>query len=123
NNAFIVVTIGPKGVIIPKVREKRNWLVRHGHYRIEHRLPGVLMYDEAMTVKSLLRTEGIEALEPFVPIQVQKYTDDEFNNQYRYYIDRNWIQNHRGRDEEGRKEILFYTAKNPYEMAKFVGSR
>ncbi|CAF1324573.1 unnamed protein product [Adineta steineri] len=123
NNAFIVVTIGPKGVIIPKVREKRNWLVRHGHYRTEHRLPGVLMYDEAMTVKSLLRTEGIEALEPFVPIQVQKYTDDEFNNQYRYYVDRNWIQNHRGRDEEGRKEILFYTAKNPYEMARFVGSR
>ena len=57
NNAFIVTTIGPKGVIIPKVREKRNWLVRHGHFRTEHRLPAVLMYDGPMTVKSLLRTE------------------------------------------------------------------
>ena len=54
---------------------------------------------------------------------MQKYTDDEFNNQYRYYLDRNWIQNYRGREEEGRKEILFFTAKNPFEMAKFVGSR
>jgi len=123
NNAFIVVTIGPKGVIIPKVREKDNWLVKHGHYRSEYRLPGVLMYDGSMTVKSLLRTEGIEALEPFVPIQVQKYSDMEFDNQFRYYVDRNWIQNYRGREEEGRKEILFYTARNPYEMAKFVGSR
>ncbi|CAF1162306.1 unnamed protein product [Rotaria sordida] len=123
NNAFIVVTIGPKGIIIPKVREKHNWLVRHGHFRTEHRLPGVLMYDGPMTVKSLLGTEGIEALEPFVPIQVEKYTENEFNNQYRYYIDRNWIQNYHGREEEGRKEILFFTARNPYEMAKFVGSR
>ncbi len=57
NNAFIVTTIGPKGVIIPKIREKENWLVRHGHFRTEHRLPGVLMYDGPMTVKSLLRTE------------------------------------------------------------------
>lgn len=57
NNAFIVTTIGPKGVITPKVREKRNWLVRHGHFRIDQRLPGVLMYDGPMTVKSLLRTE------------------------------------------------------------------
>ncbi|CAF0858948.1 unnamed protein product [Adineta ricciae] len=123
NNAFIVVTIGPKGVLIPKVREKDNWLVHYPHFRTEHRLPGVLMYDGPMTVKSLLRTEGIEALEPFVPIQVQKYTDDEFNSQYRYYLDRNWIQNYRGREDEGRKEILFFTAKNPFEMAKFVGSR
>ncbi len=67
--------------------------------------------------------QGIEALEPFVPIQVEKYTENEFNNQFRYYVDRNWIQNYLGREEEGRKEILFYTARNPYEMAKFVGSR
>jgi len=123
SNAFIVATIGPKGIIIPKVRERDNWIVRHGHQRTEHRLPGVLMYDGPMTVKSLLRTEGIEAFEPFVPIQVGKYTEEEFDNQYRYYLDRNWIQNERGRDEEGRKEILFYTARNPSEMAKFVGSR
>mgnify|MGYP006983674378 FL=1 len=57
NNAFIVATIGPKGIIIPKVRERDNWIVRHGHQRTEHRLPGVLMYDGPMTVKSLLRTE------------------------------------------------------------------
>ena len=58
-----------------------------------------------------------------MPIQVEKYTDMEFDSQYRYYLDRNWIQNERGRDEEGRKEILFYTARNPAEMAKFVGAR
>lgn len=57
SNAFIVTTIGPKGIIIPKVREKHNWIVRHGHNRAEHRLPGVLMYDGSMTVKSLLGTE------------------------------------------------------------------
>ena len=57
NNAFIVMTVVPKGVIIPKIREKKNWQVRHGHYRTEHRLPGVVMYDGPTTVKSLLRTE------------------------------------------------------------------
>lgn len=58
-----------------------------------------------------------------MPVQVQKYTEQEFDNQYRYYLDRNWIQNPLGREEEGRKEILFYTGRNPFEMAKFVGSR
>jgi small subunit ribosomal protein S29 len=62
-------------------------------------------------------------LEPFVPIQVEKYTETEFDNQYEYYLDRNWIQNCAGREEELRKEILFYTARNPFEIAKFVGSR
>jgi hypothetical protein len=62
-------------------------------------------------------------LEPFVPIQVPKYSEAEFNSQYLYYLDRNWIQTERGREEEGRKEILFYTARNPFEMAKFVSSR
>lgn len=57
NNAFIVTSVGPKGVMIPKIREKENWLVQHGHFRTAHRLPGVLMYDGPMTVKSLLRTE------------------------------------------------------------------
>ena len=47
----------------------------------------------------------------------------EFDNHYQYYLDRNWIQNAQGREEEGRKEVLFYTAKNPTEMAKFVGPR
>lgn len=59
-NAFIVTTIGPKGVIIPKIREKDNWLVRHGHNRAKYRLPGVLMYDGPNTVKSLLGTEVSE---------------------------------------------------------------
>lgn len=57
NNAFIVVSIGPKGILTPKVREKKNWLVRHGHNRAKHRLPAVLMYDGPTTVKSLLKTE------------------------------------------------------------------
>lgn len=57
NNAFIVTSIGPKGVMIPKIREKENWLVRHGHFRTEHRFSGVLIYDGPMTVKSLLRTD------------------------------------------------------------------
>ena len=57
NNAFIVTTIGPKGIIIPKIRERDNWLVRHGHNRTKYRLPGVVMYDGPTTVKSLLRTE------------------------------------------------------------------
>jgi hypothetical protein len=52
-----VSTIGPKGILIPKIREKRKWLVRHGHNRSHHRLPGVLMYDGPTTVKSLLNTE------------------------------------------------------------------
>ena len=57
NNAFIVVSVGPKGILMPKVREKKNWLVRHGHSRSKYRLPGVLMYDGPTTIKSLLGTQ------------------------------------------------------------------
>ena len=72
NNAFIVVTIGPKGVLIPKVREKNNWLVHHPHFRTEHRVPGVLMYDGPMTVKSLLRTE--------VKLRLKSWSTDPITN-------------------------------------------
>ncbi|CAF0739089.1 unnamed protein product [Didymodactylos carnosus] len=120
NNAFIVCTIGSKEYMIPRKRRRTEYIVSYPHFREHHRQKGVLMYDGPMTIKSLLRTEGIEAMEPFVPIEVGKYTEKEFDNQIRYYIDRNWIQNLRGREEEGKKEILFYTARNPYEIMKFV---
>ncbi|GFR59851.1 28S ribosomal protein S29, mitochondrial [Elysia marginata] len=66
----------------------------------------------------LLGQEGFEALDPFVPIHVPEYTEKEALSNINYFIDRNWIQNEHGRTDEGKKELIFVSNKNPFNLAK-----
>ncbi|BFY97771.1 hypothetical protein BsWGS_00811 [Bradybaena similaris] len=71
---------------------------------------------------SLLGKEGFEFLDPFVPILVPEYSEKEARSTIDYYIDRNWIQNDYGKTEEGKKEILFVSNKNPFGLYRVCSS-
>uniref|UniRef100_A0A8C2FUM8 Small ribosomal subunit protein mS29 n=1 Tax=Cyprinus carpio TaxID=7962 RepID=A0A8C2FUM8_CYPCA len=57
--------------------------------------------------------EGFDNMEPFVPVSVSNYNEKEFESCYLYYLDRNWLQHSHSRSEEGKKELIFLSNKNP----------
>ena len=57
-------------------------------------------------------------MEPFVPIEVPAYSDDEISNHLEYYKDRNWIQNSAAKTSEGKEEIIFLSGKNPAQFVR-----
>lgn len=69
---------------------------------------------------SLLGRRGFEYLDPFVPIPVQNYTKEEFNNQMAYYQERHWITDY-GPGYE--REIQKITNLNPWTLMDYVRSK
>lgn len=68
---------------------------------------------ESELPRYLLGEEGFEHLDPFVPIRVENYTEQEYENCIKYYLDRKWIQNS---VDEFDKELKFLSGKNPYKL-------
>ncbi|XP_054637781.1 28S ribosomal protein S29, mitochondrial [Dunckerocampus dactyliophorus] len=63
--------------------------------------------------QELLGERGFDNMDPFIPVSVPYYNDKEFESCYLYYMDRNWLQHPKSRTEEGKKELLFLTDRNP----------
>ncbi|TRY85585.1 hypothetical protein DNTS_010165 [Danionella cerebrum] len=61
----------------------------------------------------LLGEEGFDKMEPFVPLQTTSYNEKEFESCYLYYLDRNWLQHSHSLSEEGKKELVFLSNRNP----------
>ncbi|XP_067093241.1 28S ribosomal protein S29, mitochondrial [Osmerus mordax] len=61
----------------------------------------------------LLGEEGFNTMEPFVPVPVSDYSEKEFESCYLYYLNRNWLQHPHSRTEEGKKELIFLSNRNP----------
>ena len=57
-------------------------------------------------------------MEPFVPVEVPSYTEEELTNHFEYYKDRNWLQNPDAKTNEGKQEIMFLSGNNPTEFAR-----
>lgn len=67
--------------------------------------------------------EGFDALNPFVPIEVCDYSDEEIDKTFDYLIERGWIQNKAYRiSAQARKELIFLSAKNPLFLDKVLRS-
>lgn len=66
--------------------------------------------------RTLLGKEGWETLDPMVPIHIDNYTEKEVHSCLEYYLDRQWIQNTAGATEDGKKELIFLSGKNPLEL-------
>ncbi|XP_022329599.1 small ribosomal subunit protein mS29-like isoform X1 [Crassostrea virginica] len=64
----------------------------------------------------LLGKEGIDFLEPFIPIEVPKYSDAEVMKVMDYYEDRKWIQYPEAKTSDGRNQIKFLSGHNPYRL-------
>ncbi|XP_038643120.1 28S ribosomal protein S29, mitochondrial isoform X2 [Scyliorhinus canicula] len=61
----------------------------------------------------LLRKDGFDVMDPFVPVEVMDYSAKEFESCYQYYIDRKWIQHEKALAAEGKKELIFLCNYNP----------
>lgn len=60
-----------------------------------------------------LGKEGFEHCDPFIPIQVRNYSEEEYENCIAYYLDRKWIQN---TTEGFANELKHLSSKNPYNL-------
>ncbi|XP_077989393.1 small ribosomal subunit protein mS29-like [Glandiceps talaboti] len=76
---------------------------------------------ESYLPKFLLRKEGFEMMDPFIPIHVDKYDDKEMESCLEYYIERRWLQHPQAFTNEGRKELKFLSNHNPAELDKICG--
>ncbi|CAG9864945.1 unnamed protein product [Phyllotreta striolata] len=62
----------------------------------------------------LLRKEGFEHIDPFVPVPVLNYTHKELTSCMDYYRERKWVKDYPGLDEE----VEFISNSNPYKLMK-----
>ncbi|XP_058830079.1 small ribosomal subunit protein mS29 [Topomyia yanbarensis] len=66
-----------------------------------------------------LRREGFEHLDPFVPVRVDNYSEEEYYSCVQYYLNRKWIQT----TADGfDKELEFLSGRNPYKLMQLCAS-
>ncbi|XP_028281046.1 small ribosomal subunit protein mS29 [Parambassis ranga] len=63
--------------------------------------------------QELLGETGFDNMDPFIPVSVPNYSEKEFEGCYQYFMDRRWLQHPQSLTEEGKKEIIFLSNKNP----------
>jgi small subunit ribosomal protein S29 len=56
--------------------------------------------------------QGFEHMDPFIPIEVSKYTEKEFISCASYYRDRLWLRG----PSDAEQELEFISARNPYNF-------
>jgi len=67
---------------------------------------------------ALLGQDGWEAMAPFLPIEVGRYTKSEMDTVIDYHVERNYIQSAAATDP-GRAEIHFLTGRHPNDFVTF----
>lgn len=76
----------------------------------------------AQMPQELLGERGFDFMDPFVPVSVPNYSEKEFESCYLYYLDRQWLQHPQSRTEEGKKELLFLSNRNPWMFDRICAS-
>lgn len=66
--------------------------------------------------QELLGETGFDCMDPFIPVSVPNYSEKEFESCYLYYLDRHWLQHPQSQTEEGKKELIFLSNKNPWML-------
>ncbi|KAK7878849.1 hypothetical protein WMY93_030875 [Mugilogobius chulae] len=69
--------------------------------------------DAAFRLLQRIRLHG-----PLHPVSVSNYSEKEFESCYLYYIDRHWLQHPQSRTEDGKKELIFLSNRNPWMLEK-----
>ncbi|XP_056299870.1 28S ribosomal protein S29, mitochondrial [Pseudoliparis swirei] len=63
--------------------------------------------------QELLGERGFDCMDPLIPVSVPNYSEKEFESCYLYLMDRQWLQHPQSRTEEGKKELIFLSNRNP----------
>jgi len=67
---------------------------------------------------ALLGEKGWSTLNPFYPVSVDKYTEDEMDNAVDYYLEKGWIRPECSQHNR-RQELHFITARRPEDFFNF----
>jgi len=78
---------------------------------------------ESVLPRYLLKQEGWELLDPFVPIEVVNYTSQEVQTTIDYYLERKWLGHPAAGTEEGRLELEYLSTRNPRELMTLCSYR
>lgn len=70
----------------------------------------------------VLEEEGFDRMDPFIPVSVPNYSEKEFESCYLYYLDRRWLQHPQCQSEEGKKELLFLSDRNPLMLDRICAT-
>ena len=65
-----------------------------------------------------MKFKGFYHMEPFVPIEVPSYSNEEILNYFEYYKEKNWLQSPEAKSDEGKEELFFLSAKNPSQFQR-----
>ncbi|KAI0979985.1 hypothetical protein GJ496_010780, partial [Pomphorhynchus laevis] len=120
SNAITVCTVGPEDYILEKPLGKR-W-----HKRLKRKIYRTVRtyneyyYDGPCTPLALLNFEGFRDMDPFIPIEVQKLTNHEFNQLFNLYYSKNWITDRSAGLQENKDVIKFLCACNPSELSRIL---
>ncbi|CAL8100795.1 unnamed protein product [Orchesella dallaii] len=82
-----------------------------------------LEFRESTLPRYLLKKEGWELFDPFVPIEVTNYTAQEIQTTIDYYLERKWLQHPAASTEEGRLELEYLSTRNPRTLMELCNSR
>lgn len=121
-NAVVVGSISSLGVIIPAPNRRTKHYDTSINITNRRRVQCELHYEGPLTPLSLLKTEGFYYLQPFIPVEVPSYSEEEILSNYEYFKNRNWLQNPEALTEEGKEELVFLSGKNPYEFMRVCRS-
>ncbi|XP_056142452.1 28S ribosomal protein S29, mitochondrial isoform X2 [Lampris incognitus] len=72
--------------------------------------------------QELLGKEGFDNMDPFIPVSVSNYSEKEFESCYLYYQDRHWLQHPQSKTEDGKKELIFLSERNPSILERLCAS-
>ncbi|CAG7833761.1 unnamed protein product [Allacma fusca] len=78
---------------------------------------------ELDTPRYLLGKDGWEHMDPFIPINVEKYSHQELQTTIDYYLDRKWLQHPLAGTKEARQELETVSVRNPYTLMQLCKSR
>ncbi|XP_070690727.1 small ribosomal subunit protein mS29 [Pempheris klunzingeri] len=68
--------------------------------------------------QELLGEEGFDRMDPLIPVSVPNYSEKEFESCFLYYVDRHWLQHPQSQTEEGKKELIFLSNRNPSTLER-----
>ncbi|KAK0080254.1 hypothetical protein PV325_000234 [Microctonus aethiopoides] len=76
-------------------------------------------HHQSIFPRFLLGKEGFEHLDPFLPVEVPNYSQDEFETVMEYYKERKWVRNI---SKEGQRELELLSNRNPYKLMRYTAS-
>lgn len=117
-NAVIVGSIGNLGVVLPAPNRRKKYYDSTIPVPLRRRVECKLHYEGPLTPIHLLKKEGFYYLEPFVPVEVSNYSDQEVLNCHEFYKYKDWLQSEEACTDDGRQELIFLSGNNPEQFRR-----